>query len=114
MEYYNKVIESVGVRFIKGNNFKIERPVTITDYTDIENTAILLHHGSLSFDDEQETVNEGEILFIPAGRPSKISFGTVSKRNETNNEGFVENKKNTFKLSVLRILNPQKKIASPL
>ena len=38
MEYYNKVIESIGVRFNKGNNYKIERPVTITDYTEVENT----------------------------------------------------------------------------
>src|SRR5690554_7818394 len=93
MEYYNKVIESVGVRFTKGNNYKIERPVTITDYMDVENTVILLHHGSLSYDEGQESVNEGEILFIPAGRPCKISFGTVSKRNESNNENFIENKK---------------------
>src|SRR5690606_36750201 len=93
MEYYNKVIESVGVRFAKGNNYKIERPVTITDYTDVENTVILLHHGSLSYEEGQESVNEGEILFIPAGRSCKLSFGTVSKRNESNNENFVENKK---------------------
>lgn len=93
MEYYNKVIESVGVRYVKGNNFKIERPVTITDYTDSENTAILLHRGSLNFGEDQESVNEGEILFIPAGRSTRVSFGTVTKRNETNNESFLENKK---------------------
>ncbi|WP_162343401.1 MULTISPECIES: helix-turn-helix domain-containing protein [Cyclobacterium] len=93
MEYYNKVIESVGVRYVKGNNFKIERPVTITDYADSENTAILLHRGSLNFGDDQESVNEGEILFIPAGRSTRVSFGTVTKRNETNNESFLENKK---------------------
>ncbi len=93
MEYYNKVIESVGVRYVKGNNYKIERPVTITDYSDSENTAILLHRGSLNFGEDQEAVNEGEILFIPAGRPAKVSFGTVTKRNETNNESFLENKK---------------------
>ncbi|MBD3629743.1 MULTISPECIES: helix-turn-helix domain-containing protein [Cyclobacterium] len=93
MEYYNKVIESVGVRYVKGNNFKIERPVTITDYSDSENTAILLHRGSLNFGEDQESVNEGEILFIPAARSTKVSFGTVTKRNETNNESFLENKK---------------------
>ena len=93
MEYYNKVIESVGVRYVRGNNYKIERPVTITDYSDSENTAILLHRGSLNFGEDQEGVNEGEILFIPAGRPAKVSFGTVTKRNETNNETFLENKK---------------------
>ncbi|EPR67183.1 helix-turn-helix domain-containing protein [Cyclobacterium qasimii] len=93
MEYYNKVIESVGVRYVKGNNFKIERPVTITDYTDSENTAILLHRGSLNYGEDQESVNEGEILFIPAARPTRVSFGTVTKRNETNNDNFLENKK---------------------
>lgn len=93
MEYYNKVIESVGVRYVKGNNFKIERPVTITDYNDSENTAILLHRGSLNYGEDQESVNEGEILFIPASRPTRVSFGTVTKRNETNNDNFLENKK---------------------
>ncbi len=93
MEYYNKVIESVGVRYLRGNNFKIERPVSVVDYVDSENTAILLHRGSLTFGEEQETVNEGEILFLPAGRQTRISFGTVTKRNETPNEVFLENKK---------------------
>ncbi|HSI76179.1 MAG TPA: AraC family transcriptional regulator [Lunatimonas sp.] len=93
MEYYNKVIESVGVRYLRGNNYKIERPVTIVDYVDNENTVILLHRGSLHFGDDQEIVNEGEILFVPAGRSSKVSFGTVTKRNETTNDTFIENKK---------------------
>ncbi|MDO9552593.1 MULTISPECIES: helix-turn-helix domain-containing protein [Rhodonellum] len=93
MEYYNKVIESVGVRFVKGNNYKIEKPVFVTDYQDIENTAILLHKGSLKFSDDQEGVNEGEILFIPAGRSSSISFGSATKKNEINNENFLDNKR---------------------
>ncbi len=93
MEYYNKVIESVGVRFSRGNNLKVERPVTITDFVDSENTLILLHHGTLKFGEEQELVNEGEILFVPAGRTCQISYGTVTKRNELTNENFIENKK---------------------
>jgi AraC family transcriptional regulator, activator of mtrCDE len=93
MEYYNKVIESVGVRFLKGNNFKIEKPVSVLDYQEVENTAILLHQGSLKFSEEQESVNEGEILFIPAGRKTNISFGNLTKKNDLNNESFVENKR---------------------
>lgn len=93
MEYYNKVIESVGVRFVKGNNYKIEKPVFVADYKDVENTAILLHKGSLKFSEEQEGVNEGEILFIPAGRSSSISFGSATKKNEINNESFLDNKR---------------------
>lgn len=93
MEYYNKVIESVGVRFLKGNNYKVEKAVSVMDYQDTENTVILLHQGSLKFSEEQEGVNEGEILFLPAGRASSISFGNVSKKTEISNENFLENKR---------------------
>jgi AraC family transcriptional regulator, activator of mtrCDE len=93
MEYYNKVIESVGVRFLKGNNYKIEKPVSVTNFNDTENTIILLHQGSLKFSDEMELVNEGEILFIPAGRSTNISFGQQGKKNDINNESFVDNKR---------------------
>ncbi len=93
MEYYNKVIESVGVRFLRGNNYRIEKPVNVLDYNDAENTLVLLHQGSLKFGDEQELVNEGEILFIPANRKSSVSFGAASKKNEVVNETFLDNKR---------------------
>ncbi|MFN3800859.1 helix-turn-helix domain-containing protein [Belliella pelovolcani] len=93
MEFYNKVIESVGVRFLKGNNYKVEKAVSISDFSDSENTAILLHQGSLKFSEEGEGVNEGEILFIPAGRKTNISFGAVSKKTDLSNESFLDNKR---------------------
>ncbi|WP_194774966.1 AraC family transcriptional regulator [Pararhodonellum marinum] len=93
MEYYNKVIESVGVRYLRGHNYRVERNVTITDFNDTENTAILLHQGSIKFGQEQELVNEGEILFIPASRKTKLSLGSSSKKSEVSNEEFAENKK---------------------
>lgn len=93
MDYYNKVIESVHVRFLKGNNFKIEKPVTVMDYEESENSLILLHHGSLKFGDEQELVNEGEVLFIPKGQKTQITFGTGTKRNEMDMENFGDNKR---------------------
>ncbi|MCH7414605.1 AraC family transcriptional regulator [Belliella sp. R4-6] len=93
MEYYNKVIESVGVRFLKGNNYKIDKSVSVSDYNDTENTVILLHQGSLKFSDEGEGVNEGEILFIPAGRKSNVSFGNVTKKSDLTNEAFLDNKR---------------------
>ncbi|MFD2036428.1 helix-turn-helix domain-containing protein [Belliella marina] len=93
MEYYNKVIESVGVRFLKGNNYKIDKSVSVSDYNDTENTVILLHQGSLKFSDDGEGVNEGEILFIPAGRKSNVSFGNVTKKSDLTNETFLDNKR---------------------
>lgn len=93
MEYYNKVIESVGVRFLKGNNYKIDKSVSVADYNDTENTVILLHQGSLKFAEDGEGVNEGEILFIPAGRKSNVTFGSVNKKSDLTNEAFLDNKR---------------------
>lgn len=93
MDYYNKVIESVHVRFLKGNNFKVEKLVTVTDYVESENTLILLHHGSIKFGDDQELVNEGEVLFLPKGQKTQLTFGTGTKKNEQNMEHFLETKR---------------------
>lgn len=93
MEYYNKVIESVGVRFLKGNNYKIEKSVSVLDFQDTDNSLILLHKGVLKFGDDQELINEGEMLFIPSGRKTSISFGAIGKKGEITNESFVDNKR---------------------
>lgn len=93
MEYYNKLIESVSVRFLRGSNAKIEKPITVSDYTEIDNSIILLHHGSIKFGDEQELVNEGEALFLPAGKKVKLTFGSSAKKSEINRENFLDNKK---------------------
>jgi len=93
MEFYNKVIESVGVRFLKGNNYKVEKPVSITEYSDTENSIILLHQGTMKFSDDQELINEGEILFIPAGRNTVLTLGAGSKKNEIPYESYLDNKR---------------------
>lgn len=93
MDYYNKIIESVHVRFLRGNNYKIEKPVTVTNYEESENTLILLHHGSLKFGEEQELVNEGEVIFVPKAKQTRITFGIGSKRSEMEMEPFSESKR---------------------
>lgn len=93
MDYYNKVIESVHVRFLKGNNFKIEKPATVSNYEESENSMILLHHGTLKFGEDQEIVNEGEVLFLPKGQKTQLTFGTGTKKNELDIEQFQESKR---------------------
>ncbi|WP_026966779.1 AraC family transcriptional regulator [Algoriphagus terrigena] len=93
MDYYNKVIESVHVRFLKGTNFKIEKPVTVLDYEESENSLILLHHGTLKSGEDQELVNEGEVLFVPKGQKIQLTFGTGSKRNEMDMEQFGDSRR---------------------
>lgn len=93
MEYYNKIIESVQVRFLKGTNYKIEKPVSISNYHEIENALVLLHHGILKFGEEQEVINEGEVLFLPKDKKTQITFGPSNKRQEVNCTQFLENKR---------------------
>ena len=93
MEYYNKVIESVQVRFLKGSNYKIEKPITVLNYQENENALILLHHGSLKFGEEQELVNEGEVIFLSKDRKTSLTFGAKSTKQEVGMEQFAETKK---------------------
>lgn len=93
MDYYNKVIESVKVRFIRGNNYRIEKPVSVIDFQEKENTLILLHQGTLKFGESQEMVNDGEVLFIPGGQKTSITFGGSPKKNEMKMDKFKEDKK---------------------
>jgi AraC-like DNA-binding protein len=93
MEYYNKVIESVNVRFIRGSNFRLEKHFSVKDYKETENTLILLHHGTLKFGEDQELLNEGEVLFLPAEKKTKLTFGSSTKKTELSNTQFKESKK---------------------
>jgi hypothetical protein len=45
MEDYNKIIESLGVRYLKSRNMKIAKPVTIKNHYDIENTIFIVNNG---------------------------------------------------------------------
>ena len=43
MEDYNKIIESLGVRFIKSKNIKILQPLTVENFYDVGNTIWRVH-----------------------------------------------------------------------
>ncbi|EAZ82096.1 AraC family transcriptional regulator [Algoriphagus machipongonensis] len=108
MEYYNKVIESINVRFLKGNNYQVEKPATIVNYEEPENTLVLLHHGSLKFGEDQELVNEGEVLFLPGGQKTVLTFGGSAKKSEMSLDQFTESKrKHLQSLSFREIKNTE-------
>ncbi|MBN3581289.1 helix-turn-helix transcriptional regulator [Algoriphagus aestuarii] len=93
MEYYNKVIESINVRFLRGNNYRVEKPATVVNYEESDNTLVLLHHGTLKFGEDQELVNEGEVLFLPGGQKTVLTIGGSAKKSEVNLDQFLESKK---------------------
>ncbi len=93
MEDYNKIIESLGVRYIKAKSINVKQPVTISNFYDVENTAIFIKSGKLSFENSTGVIEaeEGEVIFIPGGKKTKLTYGSKAKAELTAEE-FVTKK----------------------
>ncbi|MBC7389946.1 MAG: helix-turn-helix transcriptional regulator [Opitutaceae bacterium] len=91
MEDYNKIIESLSVRYLRSKNIKILKTHTIENFYDVENLVVLLHKGEITFGKESEKVKEGDVLFIPAGKLVPITYGSGTTI-KLKNEDFINNK----------------------
>ncbi len=89
MEDYNKIIESLGVKFIKARNLRILQPIKIKNYYDVENSLLILYKGEVYLGEEQTKVEEGDMLFIPGGKQVTIIYGQNEKPKIVNNEEFM-------------------------
>ena len=96
MEDYNKIIESLGVRYIKARHIKLVQPAFIKNYYDVENVFILLYDGKITFGkkDDKQSLKPGEILFIPGGKLIELTYGDTNVG--ITNEEFVGNKEKYF------------------
>lgn len=95
VEDYNKIIESLGVRFIKAKNINILKPVTIENNYDIENSLVLVNTGHLRFGKEKEVCGEGEVFFVPGGRQVTVSYG-INNPISLSKDDFLNNKELYF------------------
>ncbi len=76
MEDYNKIIESLGVKFGKARHINILQPIKIRNFYDVENTFLVLYNGDVQIEGIDEKVKPGDILFIPGGKPCTIIYGS--------------------------------------
>lgn len=81
MEDYNKIIESLGVKFAKSRHIHILQPVKIKNFYDVENTLLVLYDGDVHVDGLEDRVEVGDLLFIPGGRPTTITYGSGEPKN---------------------------------
>ena len=88
MEDYNKIIESLGVRFIKAKKINVVQPVTIENFYDVENTVFMVTSGAVGFGKNGKEVfaQEGEILFVPGGKSVRLTYGNSATVNLNNDE----------------------------
>lgn len=96
MEDYNKIIESLEIRFIKAKNINILKPVTIENNYEVENYLLLVTNGEIKFGKEKETAKQGDVIFVPGGRPISMSYGsgnpTILSKDDflTNKDQFLK------------------------
>ncbi len=96
MEDYNKIIESLQIRFIKAKNINILKPVTIENNYEVENYLLLVTNGEVRFGKEKELARQGDVIFVPGGRPISISYGsgvpTILSKDDflTNKDQFLK------------------------
>ena len=96
MEDYNKIIESLGVKFIKARNIRILQPIRIKNFYDVENSLLILDKGAVSFGEEETPVEEGDMLFIPGGKMISVTYGNAEKPKAVNNEEFMTHRELYF------------------
>ncbi len=100
MEDYNKIIESLGVKFIKSRNIRILQPIKIKNYYDVENSLLILYKGEVSFGEDETHVEEGDMLFIPGGKMVSVTYGNSEKPKPVNNEEFLTHRELYFDLNM--------------
>lgn len=91
MEDYNKIIESLEIRFVKAKNINILKPVTIENNYEVENYLLLVTSGVIRYGREKETAKEGDIVFVPGGKPISLSYGSGSPTTLSKDD-FLTNK----------------------
>jgi YesN/AraC family two-component response regulator len=96
MEDYNKIIESLGVKFIKARNIRILQAIRIKNYYDVENSLLILYKGEVSFGEDETKVEEGDMLFIPGGKMVSVTYGNAEKPKAVNNEEFMTHRELYF------------------
>ena len=75
MEQYNKIVESLSVKFHKARYLEVTTPVRVNNAYQMENMLIWLKKGALTFGQQQELVPEGSMLFVPAGSQTTLTYG---------------------------------------
>lgn len=96
MEDYNKIIESLGVKFIKARNIRILQPITIKNFYDVENTLLILYNGDVSVGEDKTKVDGGDMLFIPGGRHVSVTYGNPDNPKAVSNEEFMTHREMYF------------------
>ncbi len=96
MEDFNKIIDSLQIRFVRAKNIDILKPVKIENNYEVENYLILVNSGKVRLNKDKEVASQGDVIFMPSGNSSSITYGsgtpTVLSKDDflTNKDLFIK------------------------
>jgi AraC-like DNA-binding protein len=112
MEDYNKIIESLGIKYNKSKNIKIIQSVSNENFYDVENSVFIVHNGELRFGHEHELVKRSEVLFIPGGKNVSITYGNPAT-TKTSSDAYITRKESFLQsINYSEIVNSNQEIFS--
>ncbi|TAE00915.1 MAG: AraC family transcriptional regulator [Bacteroidetes bacterium] len=88
MDNYNKIVDSLTVRFVNAQKMVSIKAIQISNYHQEHNSLILLHEGNICFGKDSKQVKEGEILFLSANKAFMLELGSKGSENVINNDEF--------------------------
>jgi AraC-like DNA-binding protein len=99
MEDYNKIIDSLNIKYARCRNVKILKPFRMDNVRDVENTLILVNKGALRLDLQDDIVQAGEMIFIPAKSYVTMTYGVLAKPVTLSYEQFLNNTQETYEIN---------------
>lgn len=96
MEDYNKIIESLAIRFTKAKNINILSSVTIENNYEIENALFIVKSGSITFGPNGEKASHGDVVFVPGGKQLSITYGSGDSVS-LSKDAFLNHRENYFR-----------------
>ncbi|MGF1533542.1 MAG: helix-turn-helix domain-containing protein [Bernardetiaceae bacterium] len=76
MKDLSHIIESLKVRFVKANQFRMLHPAQVVHQPDLENRFILVQQGKALAETGKgtHTLSAGQILFVPSGEQVQVTY----------------------------------------
>jgi YesN/AraC family two-component response regulator len=77
VETFESLAENLSITIEGFRGFELKTPIQVVDYQEQLNTLILVRDGQLFDVDNDETLNKGDILFLPSQKKLNLIFGKI-------------------------------------
>jgi AraC-like DNA-binding protein len=101
IEDYNRIIDSLSIRYIRIASLDVLQSVKILNYYDVQNSLVLVTSGTLFYGKQNRPVNTNQLLFIPGGKNTSLTFGEGTPISVTYEE-YLNKREKFLRTSVVK------------